>query len=162
MSKLPTEDVSSLAAFFTSSAEQGRGAAFVSVYKRCLLDNLKIIVVFFILSLTLYTCWLCYALPLLKGFTAGFTAMFLIKNYGVHGLVYTLLGILPSSLIQILVRVFATVVCINFSHDRMKRRDLGARAALGITPSLAVVYGIMAVFSLYDALVAPTLFKTLF
>ena len=162
MSKLPPDDVSSLTSFFSSSAEQGRGAAFISVYKHCLLDNLKTIFIFFILSLTLYTCWLCFVIPLLKGFTSGFTAAFLVKNYGVHGLVYALLGIMPSSAIQVFVRVFSTVVCINFAGDRMRRRDLGARAAFGIMPSLAVVYCVMAIFSLYDALVAPALFKTLF
>ena len=162
MTKLSPENSVNLTTFFSSSAEQGKTASFISVYKRCLVDNLKSILVFFILSLTLYTCWLCFALPFLKGFTSGFTIMFLISNYGVHGLVYALLGIFPSSVMNVFVRVFATVICINFSCDRMKRRDLGARAAFGITPPLAVVYCVMSVFSLYDALVAPALFKTLF
>lgn len=162
LSKLPTDKTESLTSFFSLSAEQGRNTTFISVYKRCLADNFKCSVIFLILSFTLYTCWLCLGLSFIKGFTAGFTSGFLIKNYGVHGLVYTLLGIVPSSLLHATIRIFAAVVCINFSCSRIKSRALGAREALGVVPPLLIVFCIMSVFSLYDALISPSLFKSLF
>ena len=156
------EKLSGLVSFFSSSAEQGRTATFISVYKRCLIENFKCVFIFLILSFTSYTCWLCLGLSFIKGFSSGFTATFLIKNYGVHGVVYTLLGICPSMVLHVVVRLFAAVVCINFACDRIRSKALGARAALGVVPPLAVIWVIMCAFSLYDAFISPPLFKSLF
>ncbi|MBQ6998872.1 MAG: stage II sporulation protein M [Clostridia bacterium] len=161
-STLSADNAQSLVTYFSESAVDGAAATFTEVFKNCLISNLKYTVAYFVLSMTAYSAWCCVAVPAVKGFAAGFTSAFLIANYAAHGVAYVLLAILPSCLLILPMHFFAAVVCINFAADRRKRRDIGARAAMGIVPALAIIFAVMAVCSLYDALISPFIFKNLF
>ncbi len=161
-SSLSADNAQSLVVHFSESAVDGVKATFTEVFKNCLISNLKYILIYFVLSMTAYSAWCCVTVPAVKGFAAGFTSSFLIANYAAHGVAYVLLAILPSALLVLPVHFFAAVVCINFATDRRKRGDIGARAAMGIVPALAIIFTVMAVCSLYDALISPFIFKNLF
>lgn len=162
MMRLPADRAQALVAYFSESAAKGETVAFTRVFKSSLISNMKYLLLYFVLSLTVYSSWLCVAIPGYKGFAAGFTAVFLIRNYGAHGVAYTMLAIVPSTALIIPVYLFTSAVCINFATDRRKRGEVGARAALGMVPALMIVYAVMAVFSLYDVIVAPAIFRSLF
>ncbi len=162
MQRLTPDRAQALVEYFSASAAPVTSAAFADVFKACLISNFKYTVLYFVLSLTVYTAWCSCIIPAVKGFTAGFTAVFLIKNYAAHGVAYTFLAILPSAVISLPVYLFASAVCINFAAGRRRRGEVGARAAFGIVPALTVIYTVMAVCSLYDAAIAPFIFKNLF
>ncbi len=161
MARLSDDKAQALVEYFSASAE-GADSTFTEVFKSCLIVNFKYILLYFVLSLTVYTAWCCAAIPGIKGFAAGFTSVFLIKNYGAHGVVYALLAILPATVMVLPVYLFASAVCINFAAGRRKRGEAGARTAIGIVPALAVIYAAMGVCSLYDTVIVPFIFKNLF
>ena len=161
-SHLAQEKAQSLVTYFSESVEQSTSVHFTEVFKNCLISNLKYILIYFILSMTVYSSWCCLGIVAVKGFAVGFTADFLIANYAAHGVAYVLLAILPSSLFILPLHFFAAIVCINFATDRHKRKDIGARAAMGIVPALIIIYTIMAVCSLYDSVISPLIFKNMF
>lgn len=161
MAGIDIEKEQELVTYFASAAK-GVNASFNSVLKVCLINNFKYIAVYFVMSLTVYSAWLCIAVVGAKGFVAGFTATFLIKNYGAHGVIYTLLAIAPATIIVLPVLLFASAVCINFAIERRKTGAMGMKPALGIVPALVVIYSVMAICSLYDVIIAPLVFKNLF
>lgn len=112
--------------------------------------------------MTAYSAWCCAAIPAIKGFSAAFTSAFLIANYGAHGVAYVLLAIVPAAVLMFPLHFFTAVVCINFAASRRRSGDVGARAAMGIVPALTIIYTVMAVCSLYDAIISPVIFKNMF
>ena len=144
------------------SASKNADASFEASFKSCVMTNLKYILTFFVLSMTIYSSWLCVAVSGIKGFMAGFTATFLIKNYGTYGVIYTVLAIAPSTFIMIPVLLFGAVVCINFAADRRKNKAAGMKSALKIVVPLIIIYSAMTVCSLYDSIITPLIFKNLF
>ncbi len=161
-SRLTQEKAQSLVTYFSESVAQSTSVHFTEVFKNCLISNFKYILIYFILSMTVYSSWCCLGVVAAKGFAVGFTSDFLIANYAAHGVAYVLLAILPSSLLILPLHFFTAIVCINFATDRHKRKDIGARAAMGIVPAIVIIYTIMAVCSLYDAVISPLIFKNMF
>ncbi len=161
MKGIGAEKEGKLVSFFAQAVKASEGN-FASSYKSCLLTNLRYTAACFLLSLTVYTAWLTAAVSAVKGFTVGFTSAFLIKNYGINGVIYTLFAIAPSLLLMLPLLLFMAVVCINFASERRRTSSKGAGEAFKILPPLALIYCIMAVCSLYDGAIATLIFKSLF
>lgn len=160
--RLPDDKARALVSYFSESAANGETATFAKVFKSCLLINMKYVMLYFLMSLTVYSSWLCPTVSGYKGFSVGFTSAFLIKNYGAHGVAYFMLAIIPAAVLAVPVHLFTSVVCINFAAGRRKRSEVGARAALGIVPALVIIYTVMVLCSLYDVIIAPVIFRNLF
>ncbi len=159
---LNQEKAQLLVNYFSDSVTDGKTAVFTEVFKNCLLSNMKYILVYFLFSTTVYISWACLLVGAAKGFATGFTSAFLILNYASNGVAYVLLAVVPSLLLVLPVHCFTASVCINFAADRHKRGDIGARAAMGIVPALLIIYTIMCVCSLFDAVISPLIFENMF
>lgn len=162
--KIDGENSAELVKYFSDFISLGNNEdiAFGSVLKACMLLNLKYICTYFVLSLTVYSSWLCPLVPAYRGFASGFTCTFIIKNYGLKGVLYSLLSVIPSITLMFPVYVFATVVCINFASERHRKGEAGIRSAAGVLPALVIIYCIMTVTSLFDAFISPVIFKYIF
>ena len=145
--------------FFSSSE---KSSSFVEVFKSCIISNAECVMIYFILSATIYTVWLSIAIPGIKGFFVGFTSAFLITNYAADGILYVLFAMLPSALIFLPVYCFASSTCINFALDKWRRAGKGLRETLKIVPALILIFLFMSFCSLYDAFVSTFVFKQLF
>jgi len=161
---LPDENAQALTTYFSGFTTPGSDGdiEFTNILKSCMVANLKYMAVYFALSLTFYSAWLCMGVPAAKGFASGFTCAFLIKNYGFRGVIYSLISIAPSTAALLPVYLFAAIVCINFASQRRKRGEVGARSAVAVIPALAVIYCIMTVCSLFDVFISPVIFKYVF
>lgn len=145
--------------FFSSSE---KSSSFLEVFKSCIISNAKCVLIYFILSATIYTVWLGIAIPGVKGFFIGFTSAFLITNYAADGILYVVFAVLPSALIFLPVYCFASSTCINFALDKWRRGGKGLRETLKIVPALILIFLFMSCCSLYDAFISTFVFKQLF
>lgn len=145
--------------FFASSEKE---SSFSDVFKSCIISNAKCVLLYFVLSATIYTVWLSMLVAGVKGFFVGFTSAFLITNYAADGILYVLLATLPSAIIFLPVYCFASSTCVNFALDKWKRGGKGLRETLKIVPALILIFLFMNFCSLYDALVSTFVFKQLF
>ncbi len=159
---LSQETRQSLVSYFAGYSNISDDIPFAGVLKSCMQTNLKYIILYFLLSLTLYTSWACVLMPGVRGFSSGFAAAFLMGTEGGRGTAYTFLSIIPSVILSLPVYVFAAVVCINFAAERRKNGEVGARTAVRIIPALAIIYFVMAICGLFDVFITPVVFKLLF
>lgn len=148
-----------LVEFFESS---DKSSTFSGVFKRCLAGNVKCVLLYFILSATVYTVWFSTVIAGAKGFFAGFTSAFLITNYAADGILYVLFAILPSALLFLPVYCLASSTCINFTLEKRKRGEKGMAETLKIVPALIFILLFMVFCSLYDVFISSFVFRQLF
>lgn len=101
--------------------------------KRCIIDNLKIILPCFVLSLLPFTSFFCMAPVAFKGFAAGFTSGFVILKYKTKGLMYILMYIVPGYVFLLPVLFFMCSLCISFAFSYKNSKE-------GVTPFFAVMF----------------------
>ena len=96
--------------------------------KRCIIDNLKIILPCFVLSLLPFTSFFCMAPVAFKGFAAGFTSGFVILKYKTKGLMYILMYLVPGYVFLLPVLFFMCSLCISFAFSYKNTKE-------GVTPA---------------------------
>lgn len=95
----------------------------LDIFKLSLFSNIKIVLVIWILGLIslgiliipLIICW--------KGATIGFTVGFLVKEFGMKGFIFALLGLLPHYLIIIPGILAVGAVGLSFSTYNVKSKS---------------------------------------
>ncbi len=97
----------------------------IDIFKIALLSNIKIVSIIWILGLIglglliipLILCW--------KGIAIGFTVGFLVKEFGIKGFTFALLGLLPNYLI--IVPSFLVIGSIGLSYSAYGMKSKGSR-----------------------------------
>ncbi len=78
-------------------------------------ENLKALVVTYVLGMTVIGMPLIFVLVFTRGFVLGFAVGFLVQLHAWQGVLITLTGIVPPALITIPVLIVTAVSAINFS-----------------------------------------------
>lgn len=164
MANLPDESSAGLVRYFSGFVSTGKSndIAFGKILKACTLSNIKYIAAYFLLALTVYSSRASLLIPAYKGFASGFTCTFIIKNYGLGGVLYSVLSVIPSITLLFPIYLFASVVCINFAQQRRAEGRAGVRSAVEILPALAVIFCAAMLVSVFDAFISPVVFKYVF
>lgn len=106
--------------FFASFVQAGTDSAVIFT------DALRLQAYFF--GILLLCSGMIFGLPFIfivgvgSGISVGFTATFLLKNYGMRALLFMLTGMLPHTLLMLPCHFAALCVCVQFSVLLLKER----------------------------------------
>lgn len=140
----------------------------MDLLKFSILNNIKIIVVLWILGMTIIGIPFIVIVIGIKGFVIGFTVGFLIKCLSFKGVLFAILGILPQNLILVPCYIFLGITCMNFSlsmirstsRTKYKKEDFKVQF-LSYCVLLAFVALIMMIGSVVEAYFTPVFIKML-
>ncbi|NLY43819.1 MAG: stage II sporulation protein M [Clostridiaceae bacterium] len=140
----------------------------VELLKLSVFNHLKFIIIFWVLGITVIGIPVILIIIGIKGFTIGFTVGFLIRYLDFKGVLFTILGILPQSLIVIPCYILVAVICINFSlsiaRSRTKtkyRRDDVRTQFFSYSTFVLLSFFVLVVGSIIEAYITPVFIKLL-
>lgn len=119
MGSFQKSDLKSYIQSFSSSVASGKiqnKILFIETIK----NNIPIIALIWFLGLTIIGIPIVLIIDIIKGFTLGFSAGFLINSLGIKGAWVCLLGILPQNIIYIPCLIIASVFAMEFSLALIK------------------------------------------
>lgn len=132
-----------------------------------IINNLKILIIIWILSLTIFGAPIILILLGFRGFILGFTIGFVIDKFAFNGLLFIILSILPHNLFYIPGLIGIGVMAVSFSlfllKSKLKKEKIYNRKRQIWTYTLVIVLiSIFLLFgSLIEAYVTPIFMKTL-
>lgn len=94
------------------------------VLRISLIDNVRLIIILWVLGVTIIGIPFIYFLIGVRGFITGFTSGFIIDILGFKGVIFTLLTILPKEVIIVPCIIALGVNGINFSLNIMKNKSI--------------------------------------
>lgn len=92
--------------------------------KVSLFENIRIIIVLWILGVTIIGIPFIYLIIGIRGFITGFSSGFIIMALGMKGVVFSLFALLPKEIIIIPCIIALGVNGINFSLDIIKKKSI--------------------------------------
>lgn len=126
-------------------------------------NNLKMILLIFVLGLSVIGTPLVYLVDMYKGFTLGFSFCFIINSFGAKGLIISIFGLVIFNIIYIPIILFSSVLAIENSLIIMKK---GLRSGNGWIQDMVVysskflmVSGVIIVLNLVQCIVFPLLLR---
>ena len=96
----------------------------ITILKQSLVDNFKTVGLIWILGIVFIGLPLIPIIILFRGFALGFTVGFLVHEYGINGLAFSILGILPQNLFIIPGIISIASIGLTFSINSIKMRRL--------------------------------------
>ena len=94
------------------------------LFKIALFENIKIVLVLWILGATIIGIPFIFALVGIRGFISGFSSGFVIQAMGAKGILFTLFALLPKEVIIIPCVIALGVNGINFSLGIIKSKSI--------------------------------------
>lgn len=129
-------------------------------------ENIKIVIVLWILGVTIIGIPFIYLLLGIKGFVTGFTSGFIINLLGGGGVIFTALTILPKEIVLVPCIIALGVNGINFSLNIIKNKSVKRMAKENIKTSfLAYCFvtlffsSLMSIGILIEAYVTPVFIR---
>lgn len=131
----------------------------IDVFKLSLLSNLKFVLTIWILGfigvgaiiIPMVICW--------KGAAIGFTVGILVKEFGMNGFLFALLGLLPHYLI--IIPGFLAIGSVGLSHSlyimKSKRNRMGSKDMADYSILILLFYIIVILGSLVEGFFTPHL-----
>ncbi len=117
-SSLQSELIGYLKNFFTTFSTGQDSFDKLTYFKQNLLNEAKVYAILWLSGLTVLGLGVAPFYVLFRGFIIGFTNSFIIANYGIRGLFYNIVTIIPQNLIKIPALLFACVCILSFSLKR--------------------------------------------
>ena len=139
----------------------------LDLFKTSIFDNIKNIILLWFLGITVIGIPFVLIMIGLKGFVTGFTVGFLIRYLGFKGVIFSLVGILPQSLIVVPCYIALGVICIAFSLTIFKNRSSKHRrediktSFLAYTTLILILLCLVSLGSVVEAYVTPVFIKSL-
>lgn len=134
--------------------------------KLSIFNHLKIIIILWVLGITVIGIPLILIIIGIKGFTIGFTVGFLIRYMDFKGVLFTVLAILPQSIIVIPCYILAAVICINFaltiarSRTKKKYRKEDIRTQFfSYSTIIILLFFVLMIGSIVEAYITPIFIK---
>ncbi len=119
------------------------GATGLGVFVSAALNQIRAILVIWILGLTVIGIPLILLVVFMRGFSLGFTVGFLLQEKAGAGAFLSLISLLPQNLIYVPLLAVVAVVAINFSLYILQRHS-HAKAPLGVSLlGYSVLMGLM-------------------
>lgn len=147
------------------------GISFPEVFKSILIDNLKLVIVFFISGISVFLCPLAFIRVFSKGFSIGMTTVFFLSRYAIKGIVFSTLSIFLCNAIIvpaiIVYAVYSTSESIKMFRFR-KKRKLGhslsqnqnlPRFMLRCIISAIILFIILIIAALIQGFVSPGMMR---
>jgi stage II sporulation protein M len=91
--------------------------------KIALLENIKIIIILWILGVSIIGIPFIFVLVGIRGFITGFSSGFIIKSIGLKGILFTVFSLLPKEIIIIPCIIALGVNGVNFSLNIIKSKS---------------------------------------
>lgn len=114
-SSLQADLINYLKTFFSSFLSSKETFDNLSYFKQNLYNEAKLYFLLWLSGLTIIGLGAAPFYVFLRGFVIGFTNSFIISNYGLKGLFYNIVTIIPQNLIKIPALFFACVCILSFS-----------------------------------------------
>jgi len=134
------------------------------IAQHTVINNLKIILFFWFLGLTVIGVPLILLIVLFRGFVMGFTIGFLYQQKSLYGLIMALLAIVPPSTIYLPATIIGAAAAVTFSYWLIRGRSRGLDGS--ILQQFIAYNFIMLVISLFavlagiiEAYLSPTFIK---
>lgn len=136
------------------------------LFSTALLENLKLIVILWILGVTIIGIPFIFIILGVKGFITGFSSGFIINVLGLKGVLFTTFALLPKEIIIVPCLIAIGVNGINFSLHIAKNRSSHDRLKESLKASFISYCFVTAFFSciilagiILDAYVTPVLVR---
>jgi len=103
-------------------------------------------------------------LDFIKGVLIGFTIGFMVDSYAWKGMLFALVSVIPQNLFILPAMIVCSVTALSFGLNLIKHRFLqqGANTSINLFKYSATTFAfaaILAVVSLYEAVLSPVLIK---
>ena len=124
-------------------------------------NNIPMFLALWLLGLTIVGIPIILIVDLIKGFTVGFSATFIILSMGIKGFWMTLVGLIPQNIIYIPCFIIASVLAMEFSLCKLRERlNKGSRVLINhqnITYSITFIILVMIVMLgfIYESYITP-------
>jgi len=154
--------------FFRMVSEQNINN--LEILKISVSNNIKQVIFLWIFSITVIGIPFILILIGIKGFVTGFTVGFLIKYFNAKGILFSIVGIFPQSLIMVPCYVLLGVMGINYSVStlknnkksnrtgRLRKEDVKAKFLLYST-MVIIIFCILTLGSIVEAYISPVFIK---
>lgn len=150
---------------FFGQVSKGDIAASTAIFTQSFIHYVKYIGLMWILGLSIIGLPIIFVLLFLKGVVIGFTVGFLVNQMGFSGFLLSSVSVMPQNFILVPAFIVVGTASISFSFKMIRQQFLRNRS-LPIFPqflsySLLIVCigGALAVASMFEAYVSPTLMK---
>lgn len=100
----------------------GGNVSYFNVLKMCVSENFKLVFMCALCSMFIYTMPFCFLTAGFKGFTTGFTAGFILKNFSFKGALFLFSSVLPSTLFMLPLMLVMCAVCLRFAFACYKNK----------------------------------------
>ena len=134
--------------------------------KISIMDNMKIVMMLWILGVTIIGIPLIFLTIVVRGFITGFTSGFLVQAMGAKGVLFALFTLFPKEVVIIPCIIALGVSGINFSMNIIKKRSVKRISRENLKRSFISYCFVTVVFSgiiftgiLIEAYVTPVLIR---
>ncbi len=138
------------------------------LFKISVMNHIKTVAVLWVLGITVIGIPVILIIIGIKGFVIGFTVGFFIKALSFKGLLFSILGVFPQSLIVIPSYIFFSVACMSFSLSMIKTcmktkyRQVNIKNQLSSYSILAfIIFLILILGSIIEAYITPVFIKAI-
>lgn len=155
--------ISFLDAFFKILNEEGINSFLL--LKQSFINNIQTAATIWILGVIVIGIPVIIGVIILRGFIIGFTVGFLFDEFGLKGLLFSLLAILPQNIFIIPGLVIITVISISFSlniiKNKIKRnsRYSFVREFLVYSTTILIISSVLIIGSIIEAYITPVFMK---
>ena len=133
--------------------------------KQSLVNNAKVTILIWILGITVIGIPIVIAIVALRGFIIGFTVGFLFDEFGLKGLIFSLLAILPQNIFVIPGIVILSVFSIKFSITIITRKKIRngkngfSKDFFQYTAFTLFIFVLFIISSMLEAYITPSFMK---
>jgi stage II sporulation protein M len=156
------ELVSYLHLFFMGLTQGGELTGSELIFS-ALANNIKIILLMWILGFTIIGIPFVVFLIFTRGFIVGFTVGFLVNEYVLRGLAFAFVSVLPHSMFSVPAVIITGVVATSFSWMLMRRKVRGKQHIMVEAVSYSFICFIMVLVmvlaSLIEVYISPVFMK---
>lgn len=116
--------------------------------KISIFENARVIAVLWVLGVTIIGIPFIYLIVGVRGFVSGFSSGFIIKTFGLKGVLFSFFGLLPKELILVPCIIALGVSGINFSLNIIKSRSSKHLSRESLKANFAAYCIVTAAFSM--------------
>jgi len=139
----------------------------LQIFKLSVANNMKQVILLWIFGITVVGIPFILILIGIKGFVTGFTVGFLIKSFNTNGLFFSIVSILPQSLIIVPCFIILGVISINFSlstlknnkKNKFRREDMKSRF-IAYSSAVLMILIVLTLGSFIEAYITPVFIKS--
>lgn len=138
-----------------------------TLFIETLKSNMPIIISIWFLGMTMIGLPVILAIDILKGFTVGFTVSLIINSFGMKGVLFSFLTVIPQNIIYIPCIIFASVISMKYCIMIFKNKSgsYNNHNFTGNFGSYSVIFliisVIMAIGFLYEIYITPGIITSL-